>query len=401
MKTLFGESLGNDAFLNQLSVRKNDGQGNKYLARISFLPSSFANNNIVIVFIKFLFPFIYALVITGLLIKLLLKKVCKKRKSVPDGAVFLLMSGALPRVAKRAGLNSNSNVWLVLDGSTTEEISGRCINDFEIIGYKDLFKAFFLSWVSLVDAYNFSNGECLLLALNSFRWYVYRYAAIRIPIDTELYFCNHKDRWAFLADSLPHKKKNLIQHGTEICVQNKAGIAEPFLYYKENLNAWVMRMPVRYKSLSKVYSFSEREAEAMSFSILDCKPLFEYTGYGLNLTHIESDRFKVLIVAYQKLYFSREVELLSCLATLDIDVFLKNHPTQPCGPYEDLLGKYEFKFINEPIFPEVDLVLSYDSTLALEYQSIGAEVIYHTDYSNKQIVEMIKNKINCDKIACR
>ena len=55
--------------------------------------------------------------------------------------------------------------------------------------------------------------------------------------------------------------------------------------------------------------------------------------------------------------------------------------------YRKIKDQYCFILITEDIFPDVDIVFSYSSTLAFEYENSGKKVIYYnnirTNNSNK------------------
>ena len=100
-----------------------------------------------------------------------------------------------------------------------------------------------------------------------------------------------------------------------------------------------------------------------------------------------------MIICHSGLYFDKEVEIIKALKDFDIDLYVKNHPTQTNEGYERLEKSCRFTLISGQKFPHVNLVITYDSTLAHEYQSVGVEVLYHTFISTEQIKKIIKNRL--------
>ena len=60
-------------------------------------------------------------------------------------------------------------------------------------------------------------------------------------------------------------------------------------------------------------------------------------------------------------------------------LYVKPHPCFSMAFYEELIKKYNFTIIKDRnYFPDVDCVISYDSTLAYEYQLQNIEVHIHS-----------------------
>jgi hypothetical protein len=98
-------------------------------------------------------------------------------------------------------------------------------------------------------------------------------------------------------------------------------------------------------------------------------PTLKFLKPTIRLTKCSGSKKKVLIVSCITFY-DREVEILKDLKGLDVEVYLKAHPgltNDAC--YRKIQKEYGFNYITENIFPKVDFVISYDSTLAYEYMA--------------------------------
>ena len=78
---------------------------------------------------------------------------------------------------------------------------------------------------------------------------------------------------------------------------------------------------------------------------------------------------------------------------MNIDIYVKNHPTQSNELYLKLQEDSIFTFIKGQRFPHVNLVITYDSTLAHEYRSVGIEVLYPTMLSLHEIKKNIEERV--------
>ena len=95
------------------------------------------------------------------------------------------------------------------------------------------------------------------------------------------------------------------------------------------------------------------------------------------------------------LFADKEKEIIKDLQELDIAVYLKNHPSIANEKYDVLRKEFNFNFLEGvgAELPDVDLVFSYDSTLAYEYASIGTEVLYYNNFDMKDVKRIVEKKL--------
>ena len=309
----------------------------------------------------------------------------RKQNQISD-IVFIGTSPALKRVATQANLLYTECMWFPIPFETIEGIEhNKQYNPFSFCSGGDIFRSLLASLIvyySLVFKRGIRVG---VKALDCYKQILLFSMLSRFRHNTKFFFCNHKDIWAIIIDNLPYGQKNLIQHGTEIVINNNK-IPEPILLFNEKNKIWTQNVPVKLCSVDNIFAFSEVEAAAMQQALLDCSPKVTVVGYGLSLTELRenSNRKAVLIIGFYKDYWREEQSVLDVLQSLDINVYLKNHPAIPQERYNDFKKLYRFDLINEPVFPVVDLVISYRSTLALQYESVGCKVLYYDeiDFSN-------------------
>ena len=104
-------------------------------------------------------------------------------------------------------------------------------------------------------------------------------------------------------------------------------------------------------------------------------------------------QLNILIVGYSTLYIDKETELIKRFQGTGIRVYLKNHPTLQVSAYKEIQSFLDFVLLDGPIFPKVDVVFSYSSTLALEYDALGVEVILYDSLPEEVLSETIERTI--------
>lgn len=309
---------------------------------------------------------------------------------------FLLASIALPRVVKNAGItNRADDVWLKLPWMRYNDCEGHnLLSSFSLLSVVDTINAFWDSIIIVYYVYRKKGCKFVLPTFLSIRWLLYNLAIRKLPNNTELFFANHKDSYAALFKFLPFPRKNLIQHGTEIVLENPANIGTELYEYNKQYNFWSNKLPVKYKDIAVLYCFTEKERVALSSSVLNCSPEVRYVGYSLKQFNENIDGKKaILIVGYSTLYIDKETELIKRFQGTGIRVYLKNHPTLQVSAYKEIQSSLDFVLLDGPIFPKVDVVFSYSSTLALEYDALGVEVILYDSLPEEVLSETIERTI--------
>ena len=384
---IYVDSLQNMLFLNEIYRLSESKEYKKKINEPSMLKGNWLLVNTAAVLFAVGFPLLttYYLVCNF---------IWKRRKNNPDCTivgkrVFLsFLNSALYRLASSKRLINDDDVWVLGHNETIDGV--RNLSMYSFVSYGDLIKAFFVSLVSYYQALSKYGIKVAFLGLSTYDWHVRYQIGMNIPIECELIFCNHMEQNAVLIDALPHKHKTLIQHGTLLLLHNSHSIQWPLMIENKDLHYWTYNVPRKYSTIEKVYAFSEKEYHALCDSILTNRPQLTVIGYGLKTYEVEGGKKTVLIIGLFRKYGDKEEELIQSLQGLDINLILKNHPTQDVAAYDALKKRYHFTLLNDSRFPKAEVVISYDSTLALEYSDCGTKVYYYEDYDVKEIVTEVK-----------
>ena len=347
--------------------------------------------------VRYAFIVLYPILFLFLLLYGFIRSVFKHSKCVQlnSGSYFIAATNFSKSINNRVNKHIGDACWILNDGVDAHNYnitSGKYVKCFELVSFIDLVSAACSSLLVLFLICRKYGAFYITNSLNAYKWLVYWHACRRVPEEAAIFFVNHKDRWAYLEDHIVCSNKTLVQHGTEVSNCSEVLASKRSILPVEG-GGWTQDMPYKYRTLSKVIAFSEKEISAMNLSIIGCNPVFVVGGYGFETYKLTTDRFSVLIIAHSGLYFDKECEIIKNLSALPIDLLVKNHPIMSNDAFIALGRSYKFNLITEQRFPHVDMVITYDSTLAHEYMSVGVDVLYHTQHTIEEIIKYINSRI--------
>ena len=98
------------------------------------------------------------------------------------------------------------------------------------------------------------------------------------------------------------------------------------------------------------------------------------------------------------LYFwTKEKKIIQDLSKRNVNLYIKPHPLDKnIEDYKSLLKDNRFVILEINDYPEVDVVISYESTLADEYENNGVVVLRYTDdFFDKEYLELCEKSCWC------
>lgn len=368
----------NFLYLNDLYKKR----GHKEYQRLLLEPNRFHKNPVLIytylVFFLVLYPFspFYKYI----------RKVFRHRVVQPkihsNRNVFLCFTPQLYGLASNANLLNDANIWLVDTAENSSSIkTGTVFYYDDLVSKQELGLALRNSLMCFYKGLRVHGIKSVFLNIWAFDWYVRYYACMHIPADCHIYFCNHIDANYVLVDNLPHKNKTLIQHGTMIIKHNPHRLDYPDFFYNEKYSFWTYNLPYKLKTVNEIYAFTEKEYIACCSSMFVNTPTKHLVGYKLKSTvQVGDPQLKtVLIIGYSQSFASNEEAIVKFYQGRSINLILKVHPWELEKHYQEMKNTYEFTLVSGAVFPSADVVFTYDSTLALEYEELGSHVFYYDD----------------------
>lgn len=351
-------------------------------------------NTVFRLFFNIILPFVIVLADIILTLKYLYTFLSHRKKKITSKRFFVGHDRRLYTLSEKFGLQKNGDVWIAFLNepfSISYDKETAVIWDF--ITIDEILKSYIQSIIIHIIT-PFSLGyKYLFLSYKSYEWFLLDFALRHIPTDSELVYSYICDRYAILIDNLPHPNKVLIQHGTMHFGNKTREI--PYLEWHPEKGFYIWNSLYK-SSPSKVYCFTETDKWALSNSVILNEPEYICTGYGFKPA-FKPKKKSVLIVSNYYIFAEKEEYLLKHLQDLDISIYLKNHPSHSNALYDEMRYKYRFNFIEglDTNLPAVDLLISYDSTLAYEYASIGTEVLYYGHFDMAEIKNIVKNYLGC------
>lgn len=373
-----------NTFPNIEKYYANNG-GEDFVVQLFLDKSSSLNKLSRVVSPKFLYstylffePLISTLVVTSLFLTTLFVK--KKKGPVETDKVkrlYLNYAHLLKDRCKSAGIFEESEYWLKepFTNVSTKGLEDKIVvTVYDVLKNIDLFKAYWLAVCAIFYVAKHNPNRYIRRSYTAFEFYLTYYAIKMFPVETELVFANHIDRWAMVFDACPQTKKTLVQHGIETKTAN-----------------W----PVKLNTVTTLYAFNEELGHDVTRALLTREPEYKFMKPTIELVDDEEDKnYKVLIVCHPAAMRDREEYLISHLQEANITVYAKTHyTTTDLTFYEDLAKRYNYHLITTKMFPKVNTLISYRSTLVSEYEICGVPALMYADFKTlDDIVSEVKRQ---------
>lgn len=282
-------------------------------------------------------------------------------------------------IKKNEPLITENSVWMYFPWNQKPS-EGDYINCYNLISKWDavkiLFGSIFLTYYFLF----IKSGAWVLQFYTMYRWMLVRHALSKVSAET--YVCTeHFDRWAILLDCALQEKKErgmsfrfiLFQHGILKQLSEDG---------KGYINHFEFNLPSKLYAVTDVYAYDLESIRVFKYEIINFSALskvkFNLVSMGFSLAekdfiHKHEMNNSILFVGHP-ICFEQQLEIYKRISGLAI-VYYKPHPTiMP----SDIMLNVGWEIIKDKAcFPKVDLLISYPSTLVIEYQTLGIDAIVH------------------------
>lgn len=344
------------------------------------------------VVVNLILPFIMLLMDIYMPIKFLWQHFTTKKQHIPSKRMFVGHDRRLYTISDKNKLIKKDDIWLRLLCDTYSIPDDKIVvNIIDYVTPLEIIKSGIQAFIIHIQTIQCLGYNMYFLSYKAFEWCITDYALRHVPENVELMYSYICDRFAIMIDKLPHREKTLIQHGTMHFGNNTLEI--PYLEWHPEKGFYIWNSLYK-SSPSKVYCFTETDKWALANSVIQNEPEYICTGYGFKPA-FKPKKKSILIVGNYYIFAKKEEYLLKQLQDLDIEIYLKNHPSHANSLYDEMRHKYRFNFIGglDTNLPAVDLLISYDSTLAYEYASIGTRVLYYGHFDIDNVHESLANEL--------
>ncbi|MGX9565685.1 hypothetical protein [Pseudomonas sp. CFBP 5748] len=264
-----------------------------------------------------------------------------------------------------------------------------------LLTWRDCVRALRLSCIvsrKMRSRFFFKNWS--LQSYTAFKWIAFYLAVEKIPAQ-EFIVADHYNRWAVLMDRLVAEKKNavltLVQHGALL------GLTSTSMDSNFSLD-----IPTRLKSVTKLYVYDEGAARVFGDNILSSSDLggidinFFKPKISLSPVLADSSVLSVLIVGHAICEDFHLFVYDQLVHDFDVNFFYKPHPT--VAPSKAIKSRNWHVVDGADFFPEVDLLISYPSTLVAEYEGCGIGAVVHPlaieSDGFHEVLSIISNKLH-------
>lgn len=269
-------------------------------------------------------------------------------------------------------------VWMAVPGYFNFDKDGSTISALSVLNWKELVISFVAA--CKLHFYLASEGEASILfqSYTALDW-VITFGALTKIAPSKIITAEHHDRWAVLLDSYCEGVNKsggdriefvLVQHGLEFEST-----------YEKMIELGLSKgLPYKLKNLKVIYVYDFRQLEVFKRFIV-CERsfclglLFRFYSYKLPLVETGVNNKTVLIignVACEAFHLELYLKLNDIFS---FTCFYKPHPV--LGSSSNVISAGWIFIVDKDYFPLVDLVVSYPSTLANEYEAAGVKVIEH------------------------
>ena len=342
---------------------------------------NFAIAVLLFLFNQFLYFFMYFFILLQALKFVYQKRNIKARKSL-EGAEYLLLNYSSRFYDSYRDTNRHDDAIVISNFFGIKEnypdIKYKKIDIRELIHKEDVAYALKHAFASVRIAHAFAPNKNVIYSLQALAWFVTEKALERCHGFSTYVFCN-MDRWSYLFSATKGVRTIFIQHGLL------------------NQNITIQYFPYQWgNNISTVYTYND-EQEKLIRSFVKGNPDFKYLTPKIKLCPIEKKtNLTILLICCQTFFADIEKKLIIALASCeDITLYVKPHPVHPKDLYFRLAKKNRFILIeNRTFYPDVDLVIGYDSTLAYEYSLLGKHVFLHTEMEIQELLMIVQQEIH-------
>lgn len=247
------------------------------------------------------------------------------------------------------------------------------IDIFSVITLYDVFNCFYASVCTIWKLYKkYRKRDPLFRSVSSYEYLLTCLFVEKVKQNNSFVYYNNYDRWAFLMCNTPNSI--FIQHGklTESLRLIKIGTPSRAYYLNEEQKTIIEH--ILFKGIVREVGF---------------RPCLEFS-YNQILKN--NGRMNVLLVCWSN-NIDKEWTMCRMLTPL-YNLYIKPHPGDKDNPeYLKMRDQLNCIIVPKEGYPKVDVVISYDSTLADEYADVGVKVIRYDMLANLNELTNIINDV--------
>lgn len=344
--------------------------------KISRWPTSISS--IIVAFIKVFELPMSLLIETYRLFYLFLNKIrylSKIQLDSNDNLYIGIREQRLGVMLKNAKIETNIITVVSLPFDNNDDIfqGFKSIHLLSLCSLKDIWYSYIYSIrMSLIMSHKYGQKDFFFRYYSSFEFFLICIVTTRLHY-CRFYYTDNYSRWAFLFGNMT---------GRTIYLQH--GIITDNLYF------------IKTGCPTEAFFINEKQKEYCCNFLFNSIPTINFMGgleFCSNEKLLNNGNLDILLVCRSS-FFEEEKKISNLLFNIpNINVYIKPHPLDVIDNYVELCEKYGYSLLGRTDFPKVDFVISYNSSLAIEYQDAGVQVLIYKKGEEEMILDKIKKQI--------
>ncbi len=259
---------------------------------------------------------------------------------------------------KSAGYTPESITIIEIPGQYTKYERIPKVSVYSGITFSQLIRSFLYSMRMICFMQKkYGKDDFLFRSYSSFPYFLCFFFVSNLEKSNEVVFINHYDRWMYLFGN-SHLHRIYIQHG-KLWKDHIKRINCDVAYYINRSQQSILE-----------YTLFSNIPEAKF------RKVFDYSG----LDRLKKNGNKDLLVICEYYFAEYHERIVKQLYDQNVNIYLKPHPGDNLDLYTSFQKTYpEIVILGKFDYPKVDVVVSYDSTLADEYEMHDIPVLRYDD----------------------
>ena len=219
------------------------------------------------------------------------------------------------------------------------------------------------------------------------------YIAISNIKPINIFTAEHHDRWAILLDFIA-KNKTASNRPLFAVVQHGLEYESTYLKIPDTRYGKSSGLPYKIANVDRLYAYGKDQYQIIIKYIITPQENLRvnYFKKRLLLTNIRKTQTKrILFIGHPFCYDLQLFLYLNICAHFDFEIYYKPHPTTGISTEMRKAGWLVIE--NNDLFPEADFLISYPSTLAIEYKDLNVLSFTHALTEEKNNFSSIAEKI--------
>ncbi len=374
----YGYLNGKYILLNR--IKKEEYKTFKRKAVLSYLKLDVTNitiQNFILLLLRIIeLPFTLVFVLY-LFVKYIFTKLLYERDEViiSDKTVFFVKEPKMQSLIEKARLRVEDFLMVTYPGEKLTQQFEKFdkVSVLPLLSYYDLFKIFVYSIEYCCYFYFKFKNDFLFRLYSCYEFFATMQFIEKLGRSNTLLCTETYTRWAFMMSDQNHNSV-FLQHGM---------IGDGIGFLK------------KVGSPDIGYFINKDQITNCCYSLFINQPV-SYVMDGLKFTGndklITNGKKHLLLVCRYTDYDLESKIVRTVTDNGEYNLYVKPHPLYPCDNYKRLSEETGCVLLGKTDYPKVDVVISYKSTLALEYADAGIVVLRHDQYALEKIFEMLSLK---------